>query len=232
MFCPQCKVEYRAGFARCSDCDLDLVHELPKTAIELADPEPGDPNEDPFCSFWKGEDARVHAELCTVLDEAAIPHNTVFRRDHLFNMRNFPAYEIGVPFSLFERAENVVKAAYSTEEVADVGSGEFQLPLLENSAPSRQPETLTPSPDDHLPGPPTVGENADWFPEDATVKIWSGGKDQNGQFLVAALHENGIRCRLDNFDNHVQDQELYVLPEDENRAREIIREVIQGQPPE
>jgi hypothetical protein len=228
MFCPQCKVEYRAGFTRCSDCDVDLVHELPKTAIELADPEPGDPNEDPFCSFWKGEDARVHAELCTVLDEAGIPHNTVFRRDHLFNMRNFAAYEIGVPFSLFEKAENVVKAAYATDEVEDVGSGEFQMPLLENSAPSMRPETLTPPPDDDLPGPPTAGENTDWFPEDATVKLWSGSGEQSAEFLVAALHENGIPCRLDKTD---QREELYVLPQDENRAREIVREVTQGQPP-
>ena len=29
MFCPQCRAEYRAGFTRCSDCDVDLVHDLP-----------------------------------------------------------------------------------------------------------------------------------------------------------------------------------------------------------
>src|SRR5215470_7638594 len=31
MFCPECRAEYRPGFTRCSDCDVDLVHELPKT---------------------------------------------------------------------------------------------------------------------------------------------------------------------------------------------------------
>ena len=76
---------------------------------------PGDPNEDPFCSFWKGDDPRVHAELCGVLEEAGIPHNTVYRRDHLFNLRNYAAFEVGVPFSMYERAENVVKEAYGTE---------------------------------------------------------------------------------------------------------------------
>src|ERR1700688_124213 len=25
MFCPECKAEYRAGFTRCADCDVDLV---------------------------------------------------------------------------------------------------------------------------------------------------------------------------------------------------------------
>jgi hypothetical protein len=29
MFCPECRAEYRPGFSRCADCDVDLVQELP-----------------------------------------------------------------------------------------------------------------------------------------------------------------------------------------------------------
>src|SRR5260370_26766311 len=29
MFCPNCRAEYRSGFARCSDCEVDLVEDLP-----------------------------------------------------------------------------------------------------------------------------------------------------------------------------------------------------------
>ncbi len=29
MYCPSCLAEYRAGFTRCPDCDVDLVAELP-----------------------------------------------------------------------------------------------------------------------------------------------------------------------------------------------------------
>lgn len=36
MFCPKCKLEYRAGFTRCNDCDVDLVAALPG---EMAAPE-------------------------------------------------------------------------------------------------------------------------------------------------------------------------------------------------
>jgi len=36
MFCPNCRVEYRPGFAQCSDCGVDLVDNLPP-------PNPKDP---------------------------------------------------------------------------------------------------------------------------------------------------------------------------------------------
>jgi hypothetical protein len=240
MLCPRCKAEYRQGFTRCADCDVDLVWELPKHAIEMRQTGetgeyrvaggPGDPNEDPFCSFWKGDDARVHAELCGVLEEAGIPHNTVFRRDHLFNLRNYAAFEVGVPFSMYERAENVVKEAYGTDDVADVGSQEVQLLPQTPFKPTRKLlEKLTPADEENIPGPPSAGEGTDWYPEDATVKVWSTENGEPSDFLVAALHENGIRCRVEKRDQHVG---LLVLPEDEGRAREIVHEVVEGQPPE
>jgi hypothetical protein len=229
MFCPNCKAEYRAGFTHCVDCDVDLVADLPN-GQDGAGVEPGDPNADPFCSFWKGEDARLHAELCEVLDDAGIAHNTIFRRDHLFNLKNYPSYEVGVPFSLFEKAENAVKEAYGTDEVEEVGAGELKGLLLERSPQTirKLPETLTPSPEDDIPGPPNPGVGLDWFPEDATLRIWLS-ESESGDFLVAALHENGIHCRLDKTERR---QELYVLPEDESRAREIVREIVEGRPPE
>jgi hypothetical protein len=231
MFCPLCKAEYRQGFTRCSDCDVDLVWELPQAAIELRAAEtPGDPNEDPFCSFWKGEDPRVHAELCSVLDEASIPHHTVFRRDHLFNLRNYAAYEVGVPFSMFEKAENAIKEAYGTDDVEDVGAQELELLPQKPFQPIHKlSETLTPAPEEDVPGPPRAGDEQGWYPEDARVKVWSTESGEPSGFLVAALHENGIRCRSEQVNNRT---ELYVLPEDEDRAREIVREVVEGQPPE
>src|SRR5215470_8738087 len=119
MVCPQCHAEYRPGFTHCTDCDVDLVYELPKKRGDSLESRQGPPlghnEEDPFCSFWQGDDARLHAELCTVLDEAGIPHKTVRRHDHLFNLNNYPAFQIGVPFSLFEKAENAVKDAYGMD---------------------------------------------------------------------------------------------------------------------
>jgi hypothetical protein len=230
MFCPQCQAEYRPGFNRCADCGVDLVNELQYYALsgQLPPADPGDPNADPFCSFWKGQDARVHAELCEVLEQAGIPHKTIFRSDHLFNFSNFPAYEIGVPFSLFEKAEKVVQEAYGTDDVEDVGAQELAGLVVRPSSVPILPEVVNLPPED-IPGPPCSGENEDWFPEDATVSIWSADTLERIEFLVASLHENGIHCRLDERGTQAR---LYVLPHDAARAREIIREVVEGEPPE
>ena len=223
MFCPKCNAEYRPGFTRCSDCDVDLVEDPPQFALAGRSPaEPGDPNEDPFCSFWKGQDARVHAELCEALEQAGIPHKTVFRSDHLFNLSNFPVYEIGVPFSMFERAEKVVEETYGTEDVEDAGAQERSdsVPIL--------PESVeVPAAD--LSSPPAAGTEGDCYPDDAAENVWVGEAGDPSDFLVAALHENGIGCRRDKQGTLAK---LYVLPHDAARAREIIREIAENQPME
>src|SRR5262245_23198719 len=127
MICPKCGAEYRPGFTRCTDCEVDLVAGRASGALAafLSDGrghdagesgKPGDPNHDPFCSFWKGTDARVCTELCAVLDEAGIPHKTIHRQDHLFNFANQSPYELGVPASLYEKAELAIKEAFGTDE--------------------------------------------------------------------------------------------------------------------
>jgi hypothetical protein len=35
MFCPECRAEYRSGFTHCTDCDVDLVAELPMPEPEV-----------------------------------------------------------------------------------------------------------------------------------------------------------------------------------------------------
>jgi hypothetical protein len=232
MFCPQCNAEYRPGFTRCADCDVDLVNEPPEYALagQATAADPGDPNEDPFCSFWKGEDARVHAELCQVLEEAGIPHKTVFRRDHLFNFQNYPGYEIGVPYSMYEKAEAAVTEAFGPGDQGD--SGRQELKQLYESVPSRflrQTEEPIPPPAEEIPAPPTAGEEAAWYPEDATTSVWSTDAGEPSDFLLAVLYENGINCRVDRQGTRAK---LYVLPDDAARAREIIREVVEGEPPE
>jgi hypothetical protein len=232
MICPQCKAEYRPGFTRCADCGVELVWEQPSYSGARAEGAagPGDPNEDPFCSFWKGDDPRIHADLSEVLDEVGIPHTTVFRRDHLFNLNNFPAYQIGVPFSLFEKAENAVKEAFGTEDADAVKLLKAPSEKPDDaSLPGPMPRILTPEEVGNIPGPPRARNEDNWYPEDATVQVWTGREEVSANFLVASMHENGIRCRVKPTS---EGSKLLVLPGDEARAREIVREVAEGQPPE
>jgi hypothetical protein len=59
--------------------------------------------------------------------------------------------------------------------------------------------------------------------------VWHADGREPGDFLVAALHENGIPCRMERSGER---QQLYVLPVDAERAREIVREVVEGRPRE
>ncbi len=238
MFCPHCKAEYRPGFTHCADCDVDLVYVLPALAeVGGLKQEASSTvtDEDPFCSFWKGDDPRIHSELCAVLDDAGIPHMTVRRQDHLFNLSNHPAFQIGVPFSLYEKAEIAVKDAFdldsSDPNALQTLSVPRLLPVIPESSrsPRKLPPILTPPEVDDIPGPATDGNDSDWPSEEATTEVWTGDDSWLSDMIVASLRENQIPVRRD---NAAGKQILYVLPEDEDRARDTVREIVEGAPPE
>jgi hypothetical protein len=69
-----------------------------------------------------------------------------------------------------------------------------------------------------------------WYPEEATKEIWSRlDGDDISDGIAMALKENFIHCRLD---GDPAKRKAFVLPEDEPRAREIVRQIIEGAPPE
>jgi hypothetical protein len=257
MICPVCKAEYRPGFYRCADCDVELVQELPAEALVAPEPAaaPGDPDEDPFCSFWSGDDPRIHAELCEILDRESIPHKTLRREDHLFRISKYAMFQIGIPFSMFERAEAVVKEAYGSDEqpqdAALLLPYEKQrvttsrtiapwLPASRGFAWSRRDVTgeemsqAAAVPEKHPVERQAAERRSDWDPEnwqpeDASVEVWSGEAAELADMLGSSLVENQIHFRgVQAGGKH----KLFVLPEDASRAREIVREVVEGVPPE
>jgi hypothetical protein len=234
MICPQCRAEYRPGFTVCADCDIPLVPQYEtREARDVPPPpsEPGDPNEDPFCAFWKGDDRRLHAELSSVLDAAGVPHKTIHRQDHLFNLNNYPAFQIAVPFSFYERAERAVKEAFDLD-ASDSGAVQSltSSPLLSDRSDSvrKLPATLSPPEDEAIPGPRSAGDSSDWFPEDANAAIWSGDNRSLQEMLTASLNENRIHCRSEIQGERVT---IFVQLADESRAREIVREIREASSP-
>jgi hypothetical protein len=123
MICPECKAEYRRGFVRCADCGVELVEVSPGAMVAPAQErgrEVGiNEEEDPFCEFWRGDDARLQGELCQVLDEAGIPFRTLRLNDALSMVGlpfRRPPFRIGVQFSMFQRAEKAVAEAFGEVE--------------------------------------------------------------------------------------------------------------------
>ncbi len=256
MYCPQCKTEYRQGFTRCTDCDVELVYEPPPSASGPGKAGARAENpEDPFCSFWRGDDPHIHAELCELLNEEGIPHKTVRREDHLFNLNTKSAFEVGIPFSQFEKAEAAIKDAYGTgveqrdaahllpfsESYTEGHDKVFPWqPLAKGYARTlmgrgEEPENeAVRVPEEHNAavesGPNRADwDPTDWNPEEATVQVWSVEQPDPREMIEMALRENQIHAR---FENGKGRNAIYVMPEDEIRAGEIVREVVEGAPPE
>jgi|ERR1035438_5126312 hypothetical protein len=119
MFCPHCKAEYREGFTCCADCEVELVASLNESAAGPSDQDRAEADaargvgaDDPYCIFWQGEDARISAEICGVLDNAEIPYRVLRRDAQLFRIRPGSQLKIGVPFSLYDQAELAVVDAF------------------------------------------------------------------------------------------------------------------------
>jgi hypothetical protein len=251
LYCPQCGAEYREGYSSCSDCHVLLVREWPGRTEQEPAPPPGDPNKDPFTNFWKGEDARIHAELCSLLEEAEIPHITIRREDHLFNITRQPQLQIAVPFSMMEKAESVVVEAFGEPLELPLPEGEpvvdpeepttrlgkflrdgFErglLPtILEKMRESRQ-EKIETEIEDEPSSDGRVHDPDDCHSAGATMEVWSGPEQDLAEMISVSLRENEIPSRQDEFKSS---QVVYVEPKDEERAREIVREIVEATPPE
>jgi hypothetical protein len=69
-----------------------------------------------------------------------------------------------------------------------------------------------------------------WYPEDATLEVWGGNPEDKGFVVEMSLKENRINYHVVMESNELK--RLFVMPEDEARAREIVREIVEGAPPE
>lgn len=213
MFCPQCKAEYRQGFTRCSDCDVDLVYAL----AEAQQPPEGPEGPDAVLrSVWGGSSTVICADLCAKLKDAEIPFKVIRREDRLFNINAYPAIEIVVPLSFREKALDLI------------GDPNDAMPADEAEAES---VLGLPAQDDVAEPEKDAGRySEDWYPEDATMEVWSESGNDVAWMIEASLRENRIRSRTDTSEDG--SRKVFVLPEDESRACEIVREITEGAPPE
>ncbi|HEV2387618.1 MAG TPA: hypothetical protein VGS20_10230 [Candidatus Acidoferrales bacterium] len=214
MYCPACGIEYRPGFTHCNDCDVDLVEELP-AEDEREQPAAGDELAGPDAPvlLWRGVDHGFYAEMTRALEAAGIAYNRENLDPRLIYSSESTALEIWVPpedqAAAQKLLEEVIARADQAETAAEI-------------AEYREPD------DGDLPEPEPPPEEV--HPEDATAEVWSGGDVGVAQFLRSCLLGNGIGCYLDKQDP--AKLSLRVRPEDDGRSRGIVKQVVEGIPPE
>lgn len=209
MFCPECKAEYRAGFTRCADCDVDLVANLPEA-------KPVNSDLSNLQEVWAGDDQQSCVATCLRLKDAGIPYE-VAQRKKQFLKSDERHFKIAVPSNYYKHAKEL--AGRGTLDFSDDPEDQAIMELPDNGVVASTDE-----------GPDEGRYSADWYPEDATVEVSSSYTAERSLMIASSLRENFIRCREHTSPNG--SKQIWVLPEDESRAREIVREIEEGSPPE
>src|SRR6266446_535882 len=216
MICPVCKAEYRQGFARCADCDVELVELLPVTgdfdeatshwALSSAD--------QPLEKVWSGDDQQSCVSICVRLRDADIPYRV--SEQNRQDLRAREQY-----FVICASPSDVQMATgIANEGGFDFDDSEEDQAIME--LPAR----------DDLPVEEVRGDwnPKNWYPEDATSEVWSGNPKEKGFAVEMSLKENRINYRVAMESDELR--RVFVMPEDDARAREIVREIAEGTPPE
>jgi hypothetical protein len=160
--------------------------------------------------LWAGEDAALHTSLVEELEAAGIPFvdrptgddGVAPSADILpLDWKTQFGFEVAVPSS------NAAAAGKILEKLLDQEPADMEIAAND----SAEPATVKPA---HLGA--------------TSCAVWSGADGERASFLSEALKENEIPVRVE---TRGSETTLYVPPEEEMLAREIIREIVEGAPP-
>lgn len=221
MICPECKAEYRRGFTRCADCDVDLVEELrvkPSPWLEQEQPQSlADGNDDlegvELGLLVTRDDAIRCAETCLRLREEGIRYRVMQGQSSLGLGMNAPKeFQIWVAKAELGQVRDGLGIQEYHPEDGPVPTEE------EIHAAMELPDT----------GGSEAEENDNWDPENwhpeyATVEVWLEHGKKYTWVVESALQENRISSRTEIDADGTR--RILVQPEDEPRAREIVREI-------
>jgi hypothetical protein len=218
MFCPICKSEYREGYSRCADCDVDLVPALPPQP-DPPEPAPDDSGPDAVVLCREDDPATLTAIL-SALEARGIRfldypiHNPHARLDRPFPMKFWvgPLYEIRVAKSDLPAAQTILAEVLAKE------------PEDSESTSSEDQSAEATAPDD-------IGGDELLADSSSLAEVWSGEPGDIESFLTTAFRENGIPTRRETSEGEPLRVRIFVPPEKLPRAREIVREVLEGTPP-
>ncbi|MCU1239715.1 MAG: hypothetical protein JWO71_441 [Candidatus Acidoferrum typicum] len=173
--------------------------------------------ESSYVVLWTGENPALHEALLQELDLAEIPYADKpigaeeIKPDPLpIDWEPRFGFEVAVHYPDVPKAKEILERLLSEGELADV-----ELPA-EDDAPDNKASSVE--------APPSGAVD-----EDPTISVWAGDDAKIVEFLTAALRENEITIRTVN-DGPLK--VVYVSPSSAPRAREIVREITEGVPPQ
>jgi hypothetical protein len=163
--------------------------------------------------LWAGEDPAVHAALLEELEAAEIPFSDKSLGDDEVAPTADPLPIDWKPRFGFEAAvlsTDLAAAREVLEKLLDEEPADVEIPAQDGVVAAEPPLVVT----------------TETHP---AVEVWNGNDERIAQFLTAAMQENEIPIHLENPGEQTR---IYVSAANENRAREIVREIIEGAPPE
>ncbi len=209
MICPACNTEFPHGTVFCGRCHVTLVADLAEADEIVEKAYPGSA----LVQLWRGEDAALHASILEALGEANIPYyeqplGTGPSARPVDALLDHAHPRFG--FEVAVLSSNLAEAEVILERLLKEGPVDMAL-TANDAAEQAKPKQRSAA----------MGV--------AISEVWSGEDESLAGFLGAALKENGIPVRVE---RHGQKATVYAPPEEEGRAREIIREIVEGAPPE
>jgi hypothetical protein len=225
MFCPECHSEYRPGFTTCSDCHVDLVDQIENVFPEHSGPKPGTPADRAGEPFVSTTDPQYFGAILDVLDQEHIPYEQDTRDSSALSGLAGKRFVLFVEPRRQEEARDAIRRFQEQFAIAAEYGDDAYLP------------------DDVVP--------SDFNPDDATVEVWHGDDVELHNTLVECLTNVGIGCatHLDTPEASAGESDahsnapapiapavakpipIFVLPSDEKRAREVVREIVDASPP-
>jgi hypothetical protein len=210
LFCPLCDAEYGSTHTHCTLCGVDLVPEhLRGRPFDEKD------REERLELIWRGNDPVAVSRVIAALRGARIRHHVKPTQDHL-------AFELGMPRPRYEVRVFASDAPAAGYLVAPIHESLPFASLEEKERPDSN-EIST------LPSAGSTAARTEWKPKQATLEVWSSDDSALAKILEDCLAENRIGVRSEG--NPPGMLRLFVRPQEEAAAREIIREVIHGTPP-
>jgi hypothetical protein len=200
--CPLCFAEFTTSSLNCPNCGVPLRLPQPDKAIEVS--------ARLLCNIYH---PKFIVDLRKALEAAGIPCNNANLTSGgiIPGVYYTPNYTVVVLEQDFERATRVMSQVLQRWE-------------FEPSAGLRMGR------DSLLPYGLEMAAKKGWDPEDISALVWSGENLGLASGIGSALQEHKIAYRIES--QPVGMAKVFSHPEDEARAREIVREIVEGVPPE